>query len=163
MNTHHKKQSFTQSSWTTLGNTAAADIGLARLVRSSVNTVKSNQSLLGVGPTHITNFSISCGPSTGPTPNIPMTTGYSGKEAAKDCISGLSEASAAEVAWSCTIACCTKSLVVWLEGITPTQLHALAWSSSAFSWLNLYPYFLHHFKYLVENDFRVNLEMHWQC
>ena len=62
---------------------------------------------------------ISCGPSIGPMPNIPMTTGYSGKEAAKDCISCLSEANAAEVAWSCTIVCCTKSLVVSLEGITP--------------------------------------------
>ena len=41
---------------------------------------------------------MSCGPSVEPTLNISMTTGYSVKEAAKDCISCLSAASAAEVA-----------------------------------------------------------------
>lgn len=68
---------------------------------------------------------MSCGPSVEPTPNISMTTGYSGREAAKDYISCLSAASAAEVVLSCAIACCTKSLVVSFRGITPMQFCAL--------------------------------------
>ena len=36
----------------------------------------------------------------GPTPNIPITTGYSGREAARDCISCLRAANAEEVVWS---------------------------------------------------------------
>ena len=80
---------------------------------------------------------ISCGPRAGPIPNIPITTGYSGKEAAKECISCFNEANATEVVWSCATACCTKSLVVSFRGITPMQLRAFVCSSTAFSWLKL--------------------------
>ena len=41
---------------------------------------------------------ISWGPRAGPTPNIPITTGYSGSNAARDRISLLSAASAADIA-----------------------------------------------------------------
>ena len=43
---------------------------------------------------------MSCGPRAGPTPNIPITTGYSGSDAARDCISFLRAAKSAEAARS---------------------------------------------------------------
>ena len=55
---------------------------------------------------------MSWGPRIGPTPNIPITTGYSGSDAAKDCISFLNAVSAVETAWSWDTACSTKSLAV---------------------------------------------------
>ena len=39
-------------------------------------------------------YAMSWGPRAGPTPNIPITTGYSGIDAARDCISFLSAARA---------------------------------------------------------------------
>ena len=55
---------------------------------------------------------MSWGPRAGPTPNIPITTGYSGSDAAMDCISFLSAASAAEAARSWDTTCSTRSLAV---------------------------------------------------
>ena len=106
---------------------------------------------------------MSCGPRVGPTPNMSMTTGYSGSWEDRDCISCLSAASAAEVALSWDTACSTSSFVVSDFGMTPMCPLASAWIVCAFASLKLYPYFLHHRWYLFANAFRGRSETHSQC
>ena len=57
INAHYKEQCSAQSGGTSLGDAAAADVHLARLARRCVNAGKGNQSLFGVEPAHIANFS----------------------------------------------------------------------------------------------------------
>ena len=51
---------------------------------------------------------------------------YSGREAARDCISCLRAANAAEVVWSWEMACSTKSFAVFVFGMTPKRPQAEA-------------------------------------
>lgn len=113
---HHQKQRYTQRRKSAFGD---ASIHLARLVRRRIKSCKGYECLLGIKPPHITNFSTSYGPRTGPTLNIPITTGYSGNDTAKGCISFLSTANAAEAAWSWDTACFTRSSAVAVLGMTP--------------------------------------------
>ena len=48
---------------------------------------------------------MSCGPRVGPTPNMSMTTGYSGSTEANDCISCLSAAQSDLCRACCATAC----------------------------------------------------------
>ncbi len=76
---------------------------------------------------------LSWGPRAGPTPNIRITMGYSGSEAARDCISFLSAVKEMEVARSWETACSTRSLAVSLLGMTLKCPQAEAQMSSAVS------------------------------
>ena len=105
--THRQKESPAQRGRPPLGNAAATDIHLAGLVGRGVNTRKGHQCFLGMKTAHIANFGHELGTEGGPTPNIPITTGYSDREAARDCISCLRAANAAEVARSWEMACST--------------------------------------------------------
>ena len=110
---------------------------MAGLVGRGVNTRKGNQRFFGMKTADIANFSHKLGAERGTNANIPITTGYSGREAARDCISCLRAANAAEVARSWEIACSTKSFVVSVFGMTPKCPQAEAYISNALFSLKL--------------------------
>ena len=66
--THHQKERPAQGGRSPLGNAAAMDIHLARLVRWGVNARKGHQRFLGMKTAHIANFShelrAECGANT---------------------------------------------------------------------------------------------------
>ena len=101
-NAHHQKKRSAQRGRSPLGNAAATNIHLAGLVRWGVNACKGNQRFFGMKTAHIANFSHELG-----------------REAARDCISCLRAANAAEVARSWEMACSTKSFAVSVLGMTP--------------------------------------------
>ena len=70
------------------------------LVGRGVNTRKGNQRFFGMKTAYIANFSQELRAEGWANTNIPITTGYSGREAARDCISCLRAANAEEVVWS---------------------------------------------------------------
>lgn len=70
------------------------------LVRRGINTRKSHQCLLEWKRRTSPISAMSWEPRAGPTPNIPITTEYSGNDAARYRISFRSAAKAAEAVWS---------------------------------------------------------------
>lgn len=123
-NAHYQKERPAQGGRAAFRNAAATDIYSTGLVRRSVNASKSDQRFLGVKRRTSPISAMNCGPRTEPTPNIRIKTGYSGRDAARVCISFRSAARAAEVVRSWETACSTRSFAVLVFGMTPKCLQA---------------------------------------
>lgn len=106
---------------------------------------------------------MSWGPRTGPTPNIPITTGYSGSCEVNMSISSWIPETVSMIVLSWSTARVTRRLTASTIGSVLTCEAAGAQMDAAFSSLNLYLALAHHFRYWFVNAFSVLPQTHSRC
>ena len=116
---------------TTFGSGVAFGLVSAGLVGTSVNTEKAVMEPLCTNRVTSPISAMSCGPRESPTPRMAMTTGYSGRWAARVRISRLSCSRDLETAFSESMACQIIVLVRASLGSMAIRSFASVWISMA--------------------------------